>query len=66
MRDACAAWYRRALARGGDVDLDPAPERAAVSIDTQLTAVLIQLGVGEPPEAVRGDAERAFQGRLAR
>lgn len=65
MRDAFAAWYRRALARGGEVDPDLTPQRAAVFIDTQLMAVLIQLGMGEPPADVRADAERAFRGILA-
>jgi AcrR family transcriptional regulator len=66
MRDAYAAWYRRALARGGEVDPDLPAERAAVFIDTQLTTVLIQLGLGEDPEEVRAEAERAFRGLLAR
>jgi hypothetical protein len=65
MRAAYATWYRRELACGGEADPDLAPEQAAVFIDTQLTAVLIQLGMGETPEDVRIHAERAFQGLLA-
>lgn len=65
MRDAYAAWYRSALARGGEVDASLSPERAAVFIDTQLTTVLIQLGLGEAPENVRANALRAFRGLLA-
>lgn len=66
MRDAYGTWYRRALARGGEVDPDLPAERAAVFIDMQLALVLIQLGMGEAPEAVRAHAERAFHGLLAR
>jgi len=65
MRDAFEDGYRRALARGGEVDPNLPPERAASFIDTQLMIVLIQCDMGEAPEDVRLRAEIAFRGLLA-
>lgn len=65
VRAAYAAWYGRAVARGGEVDPTVPPERAAIFIDTQLTAAVIQLGVGRTAADVRADTLRAFRGLLA-
>ena len=65
MRDAFEDGYRRALARGGEVDPNLKADQAARFIDAQFMIVLIQCNMGEAPEDVRMRAEIAFRGLLA-
>ncbi|MBI1397216.1 MAG: TetR family transcriptional regulator [Betaproteobacteria bacterium] len=63
MRAAYEAWYERGRSRN---EVNPAiPSKlAAMFIDTQLTCVLLQMTLGESPDAVRAQAGLALQSLL--
>lgn len=64
-RQAFEAWYRRAL-EGGEVSAQIEPSLAAHYIDTQCSAVLVQMKMGDAMERVRQQARLAFGALLAR
>ncbi|MEZ4433791.1 MAG: TetR/AcrR family transcriptional regulator [bacterium] len=59
LRQAYERWFRRALARG-EVNTGISPDLATHFIDTQLTTVVLQMGLGAEPRLVRAQAELAF------
>ncbi len=59
-RRAMEACYQRALQRG-EVDPVTSPELASRYLDTQFTALLIQMGMGEPPETVQAQTRMALR-----
>ncbi len=59
MRGAYQAWFERGLARS-EVNAAIAPERAGYLLDTQLRTVQMLVSEGEPPGAVRAQAELAL------
>ncbi|MBK7665416.1 MAG: TetR/AcrR family transcriptional regulator [Sterolibacteriaceae bacterium] len=60
MRRAYEQWFRRGLAHG-EVYPDVSPALAAHFLDTQLSTVLLQMGLGAEPSLVRAQAELAFR-----
>lgn len=58
-RQAFRDWFQQGLQRD-EVDATLSAESAARYIDTQFTTVLLQLGMGEPPEQVREQARLAL------
>ena len=62
-RDAFAASYRRALARG-EVDRSITPDFAAYFIDTQLNGALVRRSVGDAPDLVKAQTRLAFRALL--
>jgi len=54
-------WVERAKARG-EVTADVPSEVAAAFIDSQFTALLIQVAQGEDPDMLRAQAELSFAG----
>lgn len=63
MTGAYREWYKGAQARG-EVNPYVSAELAAYVIDMQLTNVLIQMALGEPPELVREQARLSLAGLL--
>ncbi len=59
-RQGFEAWYRKAQERA-EVSSQIDPALAAHYIDTQLTAVLMQMKTDEPVEMVRAQARLAFE-----
>lgn len=56
---AFEVWYGRAVESGG-ADPNLSPAFAARYLDTQLGAVLLQMGAGAPPGQVRAEAKLAL------
>lgn len=59
LRDAYEQWFRQAQDRG-EADSAISPDLATHFIDTQFTAVLMQMALGAEPHLVRAQAELAF------
>jgi len=59
-RAAYEAWYERARVRN-EVNPDIPSKLAAMLIDTQLTSLVMQMTLGEPPDSVRAQAELALR-----
>ncbi len=62
--DAFARWYRSGLERG-EANPEHSAELAARCVDTQLAAVLVQMGLGLDPESVRQQARVALSPMVA-
>ncbi|MEM6990168.1 MAG: TetR family transcriptional regulator, partial [Myxococcota bacterium] len=54
-RAAYEAWFRRALAKE-EANPELSPELAALYVDTQVAAILVQMGIGIEPERIRAQA----------
>lgn len=64
LRQGFEDWFRRGRARG-EVDPTVDPGFAAGYVDTQIMALLAQLGLGEDPATVRAQAAFALERLLA-
>lgn len=58
-----AAWVDRAKSRG-EIDATMSTDVAAAFVDLQLTALLMQVALGEDPELLRAHARLTFAGLL--
>ena len=63
-RRAYEAWFRRAVA-AGEANADLSPKLAARYLDTQLAAVLVQMGLGVSSRRIRAQARLAVRPLLA-
>lgn len=63
-RAAYTAWVTKAQTAGEiDAQLDPAT--AGAFLDSQMTALLVQAGLGEAPDSLRAQARLTFAGLVA-
>jgi TetR/AcrR family transcriptional regulator, copper-responsive repressor len=63
LRQAYQAWFTRGRSRG-EVDPTVSPTLAAHLIDTQISTVLLQMGLGQDPGLVRAQAQLALKSLL--